>query len=213
MPLNYTACFYHPDKIAVSVCERCRRPICLEDKQVFNYNSRYSRRKSYYSFVSRDYCPSCYSLLINPNMTTTPLTFVLLFFVIFFIMIIGIFFMVGITETFPFILIFFLIFFGIAFFIIAVVFISIVSLSKSQPNYYIKPNQYTEEQVRFQQRNLDGYNEHDFEENLSKQTILESQRKKTISCYECGSYLTVQDKFCPNCGDSTHDELIDYYKV
>jgi len=121
--------------------------------------------------------------------------------------------MVGITETFPFIFVFFIIFFGLAFFIIAIVFISISSISRSQPNSYFNTNQYLGEQVKIQQKNLDGYNEHDFEENLSKQTILESQKKATISCYECGSYLTLQDKFCPNCGDSTHDELIDYYNV
>ncbi|MHA1225797.1 MAG: hypothetical protein ACTSR2_04405 [Candidatus Hodarchaeales archaeon] len=42
MNLNYTPCAYHPDKVAATKCERCNRPICLEDKRIYE-ESRYRR--------------------------------------------------------------------------------------------------------------------------------------------------------------------------
>ena len=81
-----------------------------------------------------------------------------------------------------------------------IVFLSAGSLSKrSTRNTAFNNNQ----------QNFDNYTTG----KSTKQSILESQKNTTISCYECGSYLTLEDKFCPSCGDSTHDELIDYYKV
>ena len=34
----------------------------------------------------------------------------------------------------------------------------------------------------------------------------------TLQCYECGRNLTLQDKFCQNCGNSTHEELVNFYQ-
>jgi hypothetical protein len=33
----------------------------------------------------------------------------------------------------------------------------------------------------------------------------------SLVCYECGSSITVNDKFCPNCGDSTKQEIEKHY--
>ena len=35
----------------------------------------------------------------------------------------------------------------------------------------------------------------------------------SMNCYECGANLTLDDKFCQNCENSTHDELMDIYRV
>jgi rubrerythrin len=31
--------------------------------------------------------------------------------------------------------------------------------------------------------------------------------KPVLVCFECGGYITKQDKFCPNCGDDTKEEF------
>jgi hypothetical protein len=33
----------------------------------------------------------------------------------------------------------------------------------------------------------------------------------SLVCYECGSGITVDDKFCSNCGDSTKQEIQKHY--
>ena len=33
-----------------------------------------------------------------------------------------------------------------------------------------------------------------------------------LACFECGGFLSFKDKFCPNCGDSTAEELHAYSK-
>ena len=200
MTLNYTSCFYHPDKVAVTVCERCRRPICLEDKHSSNYSSQYIRRTSGLSYLARDYCKPCYDSMINTSISATPIKFAILGFILFFFMIIGIFSVISFGEPLPFIFIFFFIFFGLFIFVFLIGLYSTGSLSnKSTRNAVFNNNQ----------QNFGNYTP----EKNTKQAILESQKNITISCYECGSYLTLEDKFCPSCGDSTHDELVDYYKV
>ena len=50
-------------------------------------------------------------------------------------------------------------------------------------------------------------------ERKSSQEIKKSPDLFSVVCFECGANITLEDKFCQNCGDSTHDELINYYKV
>ncbi len=38
-----------------------------------------------------------------------------------------------------------------------------------------------------------------------------SSKRFVIVCFECGEKLLLTDRFCPNCGDSTQEELQAYY--
>ena len=50
---NIVRCHFHPKRIALSVCERCQRPICLEDKRtldgitVTNFDFQYFVRNTH----------------------------------------------------------------------------------------------------------------------------------------------------------------------
>ena len=43
--------------------------------------------------------------------------------------------------------------------------------------------------------------------NSMLKSIFSNQVKFYISCYQCGKNLIPSDRFCPQCGDSTREEL------
>lgn len=212
MTLKHTPCFYHPDRIAISVCSRCRRPICLDDKNIYDYNNRFNGPTMGTSYNPRDYCPACYSSLVNTKLSTAPMIVVLIFFSSFFFFVFGIFSLAGITESSPFVVNSLLIFFAIVLFLSVFIFIVIEIMSKST-NQKIRVNKDHINEINYQERKLERFNENDFEDQLSKKSIQGAQKNTIVSCYQCGSYLTLNDKFCPICGDSTKEELSDYYKI
>lgn len=46
-------CYYHQDKIAITICKRCNNPICIEDKRKLRKDSK------------DDYCISCYTKILQ----------------------------------------------------------------------------------------------------------------------------------------------------
>jgi rubrerythrin len=49
-----------------------------------------------------------------------------------------------------------------------------------------------------------------YSEKISKKELLRFQTINSIACFECGSNINFNDKFCPNCGDSTDKEFANY---
>lgn len=219
MNLQRTACSYHPNKVAVDICERCRRPICLEDKRI--YRRRHSSgsgsyRNSYYS--SHDFCVLCNSSQLSSDAKWSPLNIVCLIpfiaiFLVVFLPALGIFSSFGDFGFFGF---FPFIFIGI----FVLIFISIfVSVSKTKTLAQEAENEALgfrnslnspEAPYTYQRYSNEGF------ESPKQSDIFSSSNTSyspafSLVCFECGSSITVEDKFCSNCGDSTKEEIEKHY--
>ena len=242
--MSSTRCYYHPEKTAVTVCERCHRPICLEDKRVYrktHYSNTGFNNDNYYGsntyVTTHDYCPLCYASQKQTNVYTSIIGGII--FVVF--IIIGLGFFASISNSFsssssnfnqnpsypqnvvisgvthsvmqtnnngsmlsmP-------DFSGIfAFFIIIAVcaIIGGIIYSKMQADSAV------DEAMRFK-RNLKTSQSSSSSRYVNLNTVKPLYQKKkevgTINCFECGSPLSLDDQFCPSCGDSTKDEIQAY---
>ena len=219
MNLNYTACHYHPDRVAVTVCERCRRPICLEDKRIYrkrhtSHSGNYSR--SYYT--THEYCILCNASQLKSD--ANPLAFLIFipFLLIFFFIFGGTAgFVLGSGGVFSIFVIFFL------FFIIIMVGSNLSARGKAQEaeneamlfksGLYSKSDNTSQPSFNYHKNYQTSPIYDDPYQNKSKKEIKKSPDLFSVVCFECGANINLNDKYCQNCGDSTHDELINYYKV
>ena len=146
MSLEHTPCSYHPNKVAVTICERCRRPICLEDKRVYrrSHSSGSSNyRRSYYT--SHDYCVLCNSSQLSTDAKWSPMIFIC--FIPFILVFVGMFsfipfgsdfgsFDIGFFGFFP------LIFIGFIAFFVLMMFISINQTKNRAKNAEMEANSF-----------------------------------------------------------------------
>ena len=161
-------------------------------------------------YNSQDYCFLCYNSQLKNLNAFNPLKIIIPFFLMFFLMIFGIFFLVGLNNSF--IVGFFAIFFGFSFMIIFFAF-AIVNMTMKAQKRKTTYNNVTEPVTginSFKEMTSKKEVVYDYE-STSKKDILRAQQNATISCFECGTYLNLEDKFCPSCGDSTKEELEKYY--
>lgn len=198
MDLKYTSCFYHPDRVAITICEACHKPICLEDKRVIQFNPRSFNRNS--DFGSHDFCGLCYVELKQKSSFMNPLWIVLPFLIAFMFLFLGI---LAIMEFDRFLIGFFVVFFGLAIFMVITVFglfnpnkkpqitpldFELANELKQLKSYSSKTS-FSNQQSTFKES-----------EELSKNKILQSQLDSGNNCPSCGFTVTSDDKFCPNCG-------------
>lgn len=188
MNLSFTPCFYHPDRVATTTCDRCRRPICLEDNRKDYSRSRYG---------SRIYCPVCYDSLNQFSPNINPLRIIIPFFVLAGLFIFGIFSLVFNATSDSFIPDFFVFFFG-SFFLMAF-FIFWVVFSAFKPKRSIG------------KKSFNLYGTKNYSSQLySKNTDLSFSDYEDLHCYQCGSPISLKDKYCLNCGDPTKEEIDAY---
>ena len=219
MSYNYTQCHYHPDRMAVTVCERCRRPICLEDKR--NYRKKHTGntgQNAYSYYTNHDYCILCNASQLRSD--ASPLSFLIFL---------------------PFIIIFFFIFGGLAGFILGsgsfgsifFLFILIMILfgvgsflsarTKAEAaendamifksNLYSHSDSSSRPAFNYYKNNPLPDSYEDIYGIKAEQEIKNDPNLFSIVCFECGAHIDLQDKFCPNCGDSTKEELMNYYQI
>jgi Leucine-rich repeat (LRR) protein len=62
----------------------------------------------------------------------------------------------------------------------------------------------------FQRYTGDGFDSPRQSDAFSSNSIPYS-KSFSLVCYECGSNITIDDKFCSNCGDSTKQEIEKHY--
>ena len=213
-----TACYYHPEKMAVSTCERCHRPICLEDKRMYhqthyvnnNYGNSNFGSSSYET--TREYCILCYAAQKQSNVTGSIIGGAI--FIIF--LIFGISMFTSFTNSFnsfgpsmgnsPFSN-FMGLFMLFAIFIIILIVGGII-YSKLQSD------QAVDEAMRFRNSlNTDNIKSSSGVSNLTNSFKPLYQKKRaigTLTCFECGGTLNFEDQFCPRCGNDTKDELRAY---
>ncbi|MFW9930315.1 MAG: zinc ribbon domain-containing protein [Candidatus Thorarchaeota archaeon] len=232
--LKFTPCAYHNDKAAVTTCERCHRPICLEDKRVYR-RTHYQNDNTY--VTTHDYCILCFA---SQKKTDSNLHIVgAIIFIIFIIIGFG-FFTSAMNNAnsqisnnepqFP----DYVVFSGstisvyssnqttpnglgnpgglfVIFLFIAIIFvIGGVIYSKTQSD------QATDEALQFKRKmsNSDWSKPpkriaNSFKNNITPLQIKKKQISK-INCFECGTELSPDDQYCPNCGDNTKDEMKKY---
>ena len=219
MGLNYTACHYHPDRVAVTVYERCRRPICLEDKRI--YRKKHSRgvgdNVSYY-YTQHDYCILCNASQLRLDANPAGILIAIPIILFFFIMIPSSFMDIGFFN--PILLMFggFIIIFALA---AGGSIISARTRAQNAENeaYQFKSSLYSSSD--FSSKPSFEYHKNSpvpesYEDKYYQQSFKDVKKSSdvfSIVCFECGAQLSLNDKFCPNCGDSTHDELVNYYKL
>ena len=214
MSVPFTPCFYHPEKAAITVCERCRRPICLADKRIFKEEeNKHSYFYFYYGlFNSRtivkrfDLCVLCNGtmLKLKANSSKDSLKFLPFIGLLF---LIAIFSLIEYSNNLIWVVLTVILCIIVCLGIIAPVIINLASERDAKidvltvlMNSHIQPNKKT--------RVVPSIDFVKMKNNLTK-----SQDVFSLQCYECGSQLTLQDKFCQNCGNTTHEELMNFYKV
>jgi hypothetical protein len=217
MNLKQIAFGYHPDTEAIAVCERCRRPICLSDKRIFrkSHSSWGNNGDTYYT--SHDYCIICNSAQLSSQ---AKYSLLILFcvgpFILFFILT----FISMWTSTpssndgiFTLMPIFFI---GIPLLMLGGIIYTIIKAKnmataaetealnfKSSLGSNILPFTYQ----KFNGSSFDTpqkSNAFSFDSPSTSKSFF-------LVCFECGTKITIEDKFCPNCGDATKDELEKHY--
>ena len=223
MNKSFTTCYYHPEKVADTVCDRCRRPICLDDRRIFAEDKslnlfgykRLNRSKS--SSKKFHLCILCNGTMLRLKSKSSHDSLI-------FLPIIGIFFFLtgiylsGSSNGF--------ISIGIIGTISALLCISIflyiynirsdfhkakLDVLNLLSTAHIQSNPLSTSANFFDQKDH-GINSNSASQNL-KNDISNSRTIFTLGCYECGDELTLQDKFCQHCGNSTHEELMDFYRI
>lgn len=212
----YTTCDYHPNKMAVTTCERCRRPICLEDKRI--YRKRHRRSHGKYSttyYTSHEYCVLCNASQLRSD--ANPLGFLIFIpFLVFFFIIFG-----GAAGAAggvgPFFTIFILFF---LFIIVSAVFSTIRAREKAEQaeneamnfkaTLYSTNDATSRPSFNYYKTSPvpDSYDNPYFQK--SNKEIKKAPDLFSIVCYECGANINLEDKFCQNCGDSTKEEIKDF---
>lgn len=193
------ACSYHPDRLAATYCERWRRGICLSDKRIYE-----KRTSGYHRTIVKklDYCVLCNARQLSNDLGKYPIIVI----VIFVLMLLS-FFLENIAITFFVILILggFLIY---------------------SYNYLKNKQEYTESDILRFKNSLKSqslpstyrnYPSNKFSEpKIADQ--LSNLGKKSFNafylvCFECGTSLERADKFYPNCGDDTKEEIAKHYST
>ncbi len=181
-------CSYHPDKSAVIICERCKRPICNEDKRIYKKKFDSSNQeKTSNKLVDQYYCVICNGTKIkndNNPYKIIPINIVILMFLI--IDIIKFPNTLKITST---AIVFFFLFIFIQFFLVIIA----VWITSSK-----KQNQEIEREVLEFKKSINSVKNSDllFAENKNIKNIIFS-----IDCHSCGTLLELKDKNCPKCGN------------
>lgn len=215
--MSSTLCHYHPDKVAVTVCERCRRPICLTDKRIYEEKKSswlytyYGFFKSRYSYKTYDYCPVCYALKLNNISKSTDYSIIWIPIIAF----VFLFILIAVKDPFSQSLLGIVIIFVVGTIlslgIIASIFnarVDAKTASHEAIDFLIQTNQNIQSGPHTQ------INTRTLTEHIIKSTKASwLDGKFNLNCYECGEHLKLEDKYCPICGDSTHDELVDFYNI
>ena len=203
-------CYFHPEVDAVDTCERCHKLICLADKRTYTYQSSGlgSRGRYYNSYaVKYTYCPPCYFEAFQTGverynrMRKVILPFMAVFIIPFILVPL---FMITSFMNSPFgnnggfsgVFLFFPIIF------IVIVLIIFVGIFKSQT---FMGNKIKEEYGSMREDKANFYGE-----KISSNSDYHQNPQEKLHCYKCGTYITKKDKFCPECGDSTKEELGTY---
>ncbi len=203
--VSQVTCYYHPEVVATDKCDRCRRPICLND--VMKYEKRYrtgsgTSHHHHHSYsVIYTYCPLCYADVVEKEYSIAANIFKLgvavfaFFFILIFFNIFGTFFS-GFGGVFP-----FMFFFPVIFMLVPIIIILIIvyDVAVVGPRKLKVAQQTRANFLRSLNRSSSIAVE-------KEPLTINQQSISNLVCFECGAPLEPTDKFCPNCGDPTDEE-------
>lgn len=202
MSSTFTTCSYHPHRVALAVCECCRRPICIQDRRIL--------KKGYisdaYHNYNHNYCKICYGTILNSETED---------FIYFGLLAIAYFLLFGITLNTNLLLLVNSIFIPLLIISFAYAYntYKTVSLAKNDASLlkvqaYEKTNPNTIPSF--------DYSKKDFEKALKKLPSPYEQKNESlqsITCFECGKRFNINDAFCNSCGYENQDELLEKYNI
>ncbi|MHA1984584.1 MAG: hypothetical protein ACW967_09535 [Candidatus Hodarchaeales archaeon] len=196
-------CSYHNRKPASFVCDRCRRPTCSEDKRDYeNMHKGILRIFTYQSDIEekRELCVICYASQSTLDGGYATILFFITLPTILFGIIMTPFFYNPLENIYIFI--FYLSLFFMLFFFTRKYFQTHKVIKSFQKEAYYFRTQLSETYAPFM------YNTHR-SENMDQPILSNHVRPVediydvlTLVCFECGSKISVNSSFCPNCGDS-----------
>ncbi len=206
-------CAYHPTITAVNTCDRCKRPICLNDinkVEIRLYDSEpiYDDDDPVVT-VTREkvaYCPICYydyqaSSYGTGNRIINIIggIFAILFSTIGFLAIYsGISTAVSNPQKLTIPLIMFTLFIGGAF--------GILPFAISIKTLYATWTLYPKKLAEIQQKKQNFLNSLQLNANTTTVGASTSFDLNTLTCFQCGAPIQITDRFCKRCGDPTTDE-------
>ncbi len=211
MEKDNSNCYYHPEKAAIAYCEKCGRNLCIQCKKIYR---RYHSSTNYHrGYAERyEYCPICkYN---EEERTLFFSSFSLIGFGVLVLIISTVFFSGAPSDP----------FFedsvnaGKAMFTIFALIPLIGGLLKLFLFDQAKKAEIIENRNRFAKGvDLDqDFNRKSLPKSNSKTKIVNYSdgivEKGFFYCIQCGEKLTKKIKYCPNCGDSTSDELANMKK-
>ena len=197
MSLSYTPCYYHSDRVATTTCDKCQKPICLEDNRKFTNRNNYGQRI---------YCPTCFA---TPDPTVSGvnvLKIILPLFVIILIYMVGLFSIINSPVDNNFLPNLFVL---IAFFIIALfLYIYYVSRIVSKPKRNtINSNTFTQHnksdlllRTKEKEEYLKAKELEKIKLNKTREEMKQNKYQSELHCNRCGAKTTQEDIFCPDCG-------------
>ena len=222
MSPSYSSCHYHPDRPAVAMCERCHRPICSDDKRTFTVES--STRVSYYWSLLRSktiiheysFCFICNATMLRKKAKASKSS---LYFIPFIgIVLLGLF-ILGTVDSFLWGALITLLCFIICVYILST-FINaqadahdaVLEVFRFNNSALVPATSLSTSSFN-QSGNNPVFGSQSPKLNSNKFSSFDKTNDLfTLQCYECGRNLTLQDKFCQNCGNSTHEELVNFYQ-
>lgn len=197
MDKKFTSCAYHLNRKATAICFICKRPICKIDNTTTTESS------------NNDYCILCNAGNLNQIAYTV--------LVLFMIPVIGIYILVLFNPE----LEFFLAIIPIIIVADLIVFYKIKSSARSakvkadgfidslgfrpdleKESEFKKYDQFPL-QASFELQERIAQNEPDSD--IQKRPVFSNDG--SVNCFECGTKITIKDKKCPSCGNSTKEEF------
>ncbi len=202
-------CAYHPQNVANLICERCRRPICFSDRKVY---TKWKGHGHHRIRETREYCVFCHAAVLQHDASLEVLFPQFLVYGL-----IGLF----VSIFFPPML---LIMIGIGIFSYLNAKQKANSAASEAALFYrsissstqIVSGSSTTRMISLQTRPA-AASPTPIPTTSTRPNELTSEldtsgNQFVLVCFECGEKLLLSDKFCPNCGDSTQEELQAYYK-
>ena len=222
MSPSYSSCHYHPDRPAVAMCERCRRPICSDDKRIFTVES--STRVSYYWGLLRSktiiheysFCFICNATMLRKKAKASKSS---LYFIPFIVIVLLGLFILGAVDSFLWGALITLLCFIIWIYIIST-FINaqadaldaVLEVFRFNNSLLVPANSLSTSSFAPSGNNPDFDSQSPKSHPYTFSSFEKANDLFTLQCYECGRNLSLQDKFCQNCCNSSHVELIDFYQ-
>ena len=194
-----TTCSFHPERKSVAICTRCHRNLCSEDRRIFDNKKQVGPRT--FELIKQDYCPVCYVTLLKRNDNKIYFYLLGMIFLTIFIPIIGYGKISG-NDILYFEIVLIIV---IAFTIMFILIINKVDGSKMS-NAELEANRFLnsldDKSILFS--SVKGK---DPTFDLSHYKLLSLPDSRHLVCLQCVEHLSLTDKFCPNCGNSTDDEF------